>query len=246
MHYYQFHIGDYRSSTAHLSNDEDLTYRRLLDMYYDTEKPIPLDIDWVAKRIRMPADLVGGVLRDMFELTPTGYVHARCAQEIAAYHGKIEQASRAGKASAERRLNARSTPVQPTINHEPLTNNQDIEDAYASMSGTAFPPCPQQEILKLYAKHLPHLAQPRVWEGNRAAMLKQRWVQASKPSAYSPEGYKTKEAGLAWWDAFFAYIANDTKLSAGFESNGRSWRPDLVWIVTAGNFAKIIDGKYAK
>ncbi len=126
------------------------------------------------------------------------------------------------------------------------TERETEKDAYASKSGTTFPSCPQQEILSLYGKHLPHLAQPRVWEGNRAAMLKQRWVQAAKPSAYSPEGYKTKDAGLAWWDAFFAYIANDTKLSAGFESNGRSWRPDLVWIVTAGNFAKIIDGKYAK
>ncbi len=135
--------------------------------------------------------------------------------------------------------------VQPS-EPEPEPEPEVIKDAYASKSGTTFPSCPQQEILSLYGKHLPHLSQPRVWEGNRAAMLKQRWVQAAKPSAYSPEGYKSKEAGLAWWDAFFAYIANDTKLSTGFESNGRSWRPDLVWIVTAGNFAKIIDGKYAK
>lgn len=120
------------------------------------------------------------------------------------------------------------------------------KDAYASKSGTTFPPCPQQEILKLYAKHLPHLAQPRIWEGNRASMLKQRWVQAAKPSAYSPNGYKTTEQGLEWWDAFFGYIATGTKLASGFESNGRSWRPDLEWIVTAGNFAKIIDGKYEK
>lgn len=119
-------------------------------------------------------------------------------------------------------------------------------DAYASKSGTAFPPCPHQQILKLYAKHLPHLAQPRIWEGNRAAMLRQRWVQAAKPSQYSPAGYKTTEEGLVWWDAFFGYIAKQTKLANGFESNGRSWKPDLEWIVTAGNFAKIIDGKYEK
>lgn len=107
------------------------------------------------------------------------------------------------------------------------------------------PTCPQREIVALYAKHLPHLAQPRVWEGNRAAMLKQRWIQAAKPSAYSPNGYNTKEGGLKWWSAFFEYI-KDTTLSKGFESEGRTWRPDLEWIVTAGNFAKIIDGKYDK
>jgi uncharacterized protein YdaU (DUF1376 family) len=43
MHYYKFNIADYRSATAHLTNEEDLAYRRLLDMYYDTEVPIPND-----------------------------------------------------------------------------------------------------------------------------------------------------------------------------------------------------------
>ncbi|NDH69342.1 MAG: DUF1376 domain-containing protein, partial [Gammaproteobacteria bacterium] len=33
MHYYQFHIGDYKSHTHHLSLLEDLAYRRLLDFY---------------------------------------------------------------------------------------------------------------------------------------------------------------------------------------------------------------------
>jgi hypothetical protein len=54
------------------------------------------------------------------------------------------------------------------------------------------------------------------------------------------------EDGLEWWDSFFSYVANETSLAKGFESNGRVWQPDLVWIVNATNFAKIIDGKYAK
>lgn len=135
------------------------------------------------------------------------------------------------------------TVAQPS---EPEPEPEIEKDAYASKPKTPFPACPQREILGLYAKHLPHLGQPRIWEGNRAAMLRQRWLQAAKPSAYSPKGYRTKEQGLEWWDGFFGYIANQTKLAEGFESNGRSWRPDLEWIVTSGNFAKIIDGKYAK
>ena len=70
-------------------------------------------------------------------------------------------------------------------------------DAYASLSETAFPPCPHQKILSLYSKHLGHLPQPRVWDGNRASMLRQRWLQAAKPSAFSPDGYKTESDGLA-------------------------------------------------
>ena len=119
-------------------------------------------------------------------------------------------------------------------------------DAYASLSETAFPPCPHKKIINLFGKHLGHLPQPRVWEGNREAMLRQRWIQASKPSDFSPEGYKTESDGLKWWDSFFAYIATDTKLARGFETNGRLWQPDLPWIVNSSNFAKIIDGKYEK
>ena len=40
MHYYQFHIGDYKSHTHHLTPMEDLAFRRLLDHYYLHEVPI--------------------------------------------------------------------------------------------------------------------------------------------------------------------------------------------------------------
>jgi len=127
MHYYQHHIGDYRAATAHLTNDEDLAYRRLLDMYYDTEQKIPADTDWVARRIRMDVTVVESVLVDMFQEDDDGWFHSRCEREIEAFKGKLETASKAGKASAAKRaaekLNARSTTVQPTINHKPLTIN---------------------------------------------------------------------------------------------------------------------------
>ena len=122
----------------------------------------------------------------------------------------------------------------------------EIEKRQNSLSGTTFPPCPHQEILNLWKKNLPHLAQPRSWEGNRVAMLKARWIQAAKPSPYSEEGYATVAEGLEWWDSFFAYLAKHTNLAKGFESNGRVWRPDLPWVLNASNFQKIVDGKYDK
>jgi uncharacterized protein YdaU (DUF1376 family) len=256
MHYYQFNISDYRAATAHLSNEEDLAYRRLIDMYYDTENKIPKDLDWVARRIRISPVIVRDVLNDMFTLHDDGWHHQRCQEVIAEYHAKAEQASRAGKASAERKrnkqstdversLNGRTTDVQLTINQEPITNNH-IQEAKASLSGTSFPPCPHQAIIDLWKRHLPHLAQPRVWEGVRQNHMRNRWIQASKPSDYSPDGYRTTADGLKWWDAFFRHIANGTNLASGFETKGRLWQPDLEWVVNAGNFAKIIDGRYDK
>jgi uncharacterized protein YdaU (DUF1376 family) len=248
MHYYQFNIGDYRAATAHLSNDEDLAYRRLLDMYYDTENQIPLDTQWVAKRLRLDCQVVKDVLQDMFKLTETGWQHGRCEIIIEQYHAMAEK-NRANGRLGGRKKNPLATDSQPiakaTINDKPITNN-DIKESKDSLSSARLPTCPHQDILNLYKKHLPQLAQPRVWDGVRQTNLRQRWLQAAKPSVFSPQGYSTQAEGMAWWDSFFAYIANDTKLAQGFETKDRTWRPDLVWIVNATNFAKIIDGKYQK
>jgi uncharacterized protein YdaU (DUF1376 family) len=126
MHYYQFNIGDYDSHTKHLDLFEDLAYRRLLDLYYLHERPLNASLASVARQINMREyeEKIKIVLEEFFELTPDGWINARADREINHFRSKIEQASRAGKASAERRFNARSTDVQPTNNQEPITNNQ--------------------------------------------------------------------------------------------------------------------------
>ena len=127
MHYFNFNIGDYASHTRHLSLLEDLAYRRLLDAYYLAEKPFigsPADI---AKEIGMTSEIeeVFYVLTKFFEKNEDGlWFSKRCDEEIAKYHGKQEQAVKAGKASAQARFNRSSTPVQPTNNQEPITNKQ--------------------------------------------------------------------------------------------------------------------------
>ena len=123
MHYYSFHIGDYASHTRHLSHMEDLAFRRLLDFYYLHETPIKTHD--IARQIGMrdyEQDVLT-VLNEFFMSTADGFINGRADKEIEHFHAKVEQASRAGKASAERRHNARSTDVQPTNNQEPLTNN---------------------------------------------------------------------------------------------------------------------------
>jgi uncharacterized protein YdaU (DUF1376 family) len=123
MHYYQFHIGDYRAATAHLSNDEDLAYRRLLDMYYDTETPIPLDIDWVSRRLRLGQDVVESVLKDMFRVSVDGWIHTRCDSEIKKYHSKADSARKANQIRWGSVKDLKSDADQIlTNNHKPITN----------------------------------------------------------------------------------------------------------------------------
>ena len=247
MIWYKFHIGDYISHTMHLDDAEDLAYRRLLDWYYMSEKPLPLDVALVSRRIRLDEDVVSPVLKEFFEKTKNGYINARADDEIKAYNVRVDINRKVGKLAHKNTVKVTSTvALSPPQQNRTDTEQNITTDANASMSGTAFPPCPHKELLKLYQKHLPHLTQPRLWEGSRMTTMKSRWVQASRPSEYSPKGYNSLPDGLAWWNSFFGYIAGDTSLPKGFESNGRTWKPDLVWIINPTNFAKIIDGKYSK
>ena len=128
MHYYQFHIGDYKSHTHHLNAIEDIAYRRLLDHYYLHETPIrQRDI---ARQIglREYEQEVLSVLDEFFVSTENGFVSPRADAEIAKYREMVD----AGKRGAAKRWQSppdsppiplpTATPIA-TINQEPITNN---------------------------------------------------------------------------------------------------------------------------
>lgn len=121
MHYYQFNIGDYNSHTSHLSDIEDLVYRRMLDWYYLHETPIPLDEVEVSRQIRMRShtESIAIVLREYFECTQDGWIHHRANKEIAKAGDKSEKAS----ASAKARWNKKDANALPPLSDSNATHN---------------------------------------------------------------------------------------------------------------------------
>jgi uncharacterized protein YdaU (DUF1376 family) len=170
MYYYQFHIGDYRADTAHLSNDEDLAYRRLLDMYYDLEKPIPTDTEWVSRRLRLDSQVVLRVLKDFFLLQDDGWFHGRCHEVIEQYHSMAEKNRENGRRGGRPKRtqsdtdgNQLETNSQPdgkaTSNQEPITNNHKplttVERTRATRLPTDWQPTP--EMIEFCANERPEL-----------------------------------------------------------------------------------------
>lgn len=92
INYYPFHIGDYVSATRHLSWEEDAAYRRLLDIYYTTEKPIPTDLRQVCRLVMAQTEsqrqAVQTVLEEFFELSADGWVSRRVERELEAMREK--------------------------------------------------------------------------------------------------------------------------------------------------------------
>ena len=129
MNHYPHHIGDFNNATRHLTRVERSLYRDLLDLYYDTEKALPGDdVDRLARRVLAVNDeekaAMVAVLAEFFTLTDGEYHHGRCDKEIARYQGLKASASKAGKASAEKRINAKATPVERSLKSRSTNQNQ--------------------------------------------------------------------------------------------------------------------------
>ncbi len=135
MNYYPFHIGDYATHTAHLEPMEDLAYRRVLDLYYLREGPLPADVAEVARLIRMrnDVDMVERILGEFFKLFAAGWIHERCDAELSRMIERQTKAQASAQASvaarrakAERPLNERSTTVElptPTPTPTPISSS---------------------------------------------------------------------------------------------------------------------------
>jgi len=251
MHYYQLNIGDYLSHTKHLDLMEDLAYRRLLDLYYLHERPLNSGIASVARQIGMRdhENEVKSVLEEFFHLSDDGWINHRADKEIKHFHGKIDQASRAGKASAKRRMSGRSTDVQLTNNHKPITNNQ-IKPSICPPDGELepapikkLPECNHKAVIELYHENLPTMRRVEVWNETRAGYLRQRWREVAAELAQE-KAIEVNDV-LNWWAEFFQSVGKSRFLTGRVNSkDGRAFVADLEWILKPSNFAKIVEGKY--
>jgi uncharacterized protein YdaU (DUF1376 family) len=135
MNFYSFHLGDYAAHTKHLNLMEDLAYRRMLDLYYTSEKPLPVEPEKVARLIGMRDYMqeVSDVLSDFFLKSDNGYTNKRCDKEIELYKAKAERAKAANKSRWDAQKNETvlisdvisDADLIPTKNQEPITNNQE-------------------------------------------------------------------------------------------------------------------------
>lgn len=140
MNYYPFHIGDYASATRHLSWDEDAAYRRLLDVYYTTEKPIPLDerqaFRLVGAQTETQREAVKVVLNEFFEFTSEGWKNRRADAVIAEMKARQQkQREKANKRWHKPRTDSGIAPAMP--------QHTENDAAALNSDAVAMPPKPK-------------------------------------------------------------------------------------------------------
>jgi uncharacterized protein YdaU (DUF1376 family) len=265
VNYYKRHIGDYAAATRHLSLLEHGVYCLLLDVYYTTEKALPLDeravFRLVGARSEEERQTVTTVLNEFFKQESDGWHQGRCDLEIADKQEKSVKNAELGRLGGRpKQITDSVIPPNPNASetlkdesetvsavsssrnpsHKPITNNQ-----YSpNVTGKPVPVlCPHLELIDLFGKRLPELPQPKpeLWSGKSAEHMRGRWKWVLTASRRSGERYATtREEALDWFDRLFAYVSRSDFLM------GRSgdFSCSLQWLMKPENFAKVVQGNY--
>lgn len=223
MNYYPFHLGDYATHTAHLDMLEDLAYRRLLDLYYLREAPIPSDVQEAARLIRMKAqsEYVEAVLREFFELSEDGWRHGRCDEELARMQDKQAKA----RASAEASVKARQAKAMLSSNDRPTDAQPSLDVGATTVELPTPTPTPTPSTttsLRSVGAKRPDDVPEDVWRDFLA-------VRKAKRSPLTPKAFEgiereAKKAGLSIAEALTICIER------GWQGFQASWD----WKRTAG------------
>lgn len=158
MNHYTHHLGDYLKDAGHLSLLEHGVYRRLLDVYYIREAPLPADQVYrlVGARTDEEREAVDSVLSEFFERDGNSWRQARCDREIAGYVEKSAQARAAANArwqQSDRKANVERTVSKPNAtamrpqcernaSHKPITSNQEFNPPKSPLPGDDLPQKP--------------------------------------------------------------------------------------------------------
>ena len=192
MLWYKFWIGDYITHTTHLADAEDLAYRRLLDLYYMSERPIPLDTQSVARKIRLDLDITESVLGEFFDKGVEGYRHGRCDMEIGKYQHQVEtnrqlgnRGGRPKKTDSITETKPNTNPIQKQIqkkNISSVTPTTSRFDDFWKVWPSSKRKVARSECEKKWAKHDLDMVADRIIANVTALKKTEQWTSGFDPA----------------------------------------------------------------
>jgi uncharacterized protein YdaU (DUF1376 family) len=268
MHYYPHDINKFRAGTSNFSRIERWIYRDMLDIYYDTEKPLNKDFDVLCDDLAVTSSeemaAVSRVLRRKFALEQDGYHHHICDSVIADYK-KAAETARLNGSKGGRPPKVKPAITQPVIlglpagSHSDLTGMPDETGLKANQEslinnqltttpvphGTAQMSCPVGSLVNLYHECMPDNPRAKEITDERKRHIRSRWKQAAKMTC-KPFGYDSKEDGLAAWRVFFEVCATSDFLTG--KVPGTFGKPTFIanidFLFSPSGFIKCLENKY--
>jgi hypothetical protein len=211
-----------------------MTYLMAYASELDKAGAIPFCLDKIAWRLRFPSEDVEGTIKKLRQLrilqdNGTGIQFVNWDKRQFVSDDNTKRWREWYKKKKKETSNVGSN-VEPNVaDTDTDTDTENISTLKSTRPQKAdVPPCPHQEIIKLYHEILPELCKVKTWDANRQRMLKGRW-----------RGDK-KRQDLEWWKKFFMFVHNSPFLMG----DKKDFQADLEWLIRPQNFAKVIEGKY--
>lgn len=212
MNYYKRHIGDYAKDTSWLTTYQHGVYALLLDWYYASQKPIPVNLTYRIVRARSGPErqAVDEVVAAFFDVTKSpGFAHSKRADlDIAKYQTKSEANSLIAQ---ERESTKRARSVVDSCgsgepSHKPLATSHKEAKAIARQAArfdefwSAYPVKKgrKEAEAKWKARGLDAIADQIIADVQRRLTGDRQWLDG-----FIPHG-STYVAGARWEDAIEA------------------------------------------
>lgn len=265
MHYYQFNIGDYASSTQHLEPMEDLAYRRMLDLYYSKESPLPKDVEKIARLIRMRShtDCIAIVLDEFFVEEKDGYHNKGADKVLAKVYKKSEAARKSAEArwnknkdlqQCERNANASETHSEENADgmlpntQDPLPNTQDTDNK--DPVGDERQPKDNFDFdqVKSIWNEVCSASQIKTTKCNIVSEKAKRQL----PKTYAKYCKVKKASGHEpadrhrWCADYFKAVLDRAKGFAGQEGDHSNWKPNLEYATRVNTYDLVMEWIYDK
>ncbi len=225
MNFYPHHIGDYAKDTAHLSMVEDGAYRRLLDIYYTRERPLPGDPKAIYRLARahtkVERDAINAVLQEFFVEENFLFRHHRCEKEIENAQSRISAAQKNGAKGGRPRKQGLHGDEQGTernplgLDSEPAGFSVGYENATQQKAHQSQKPITNPNNQSQQYARAPLSANPPTFDAVLSFFEKH-------PNA--PGGWATDEEAKSFFDYYDArgWIGRDSELYS-LESLVSSW-----------------------
>ena len=145
-----------------------------------------------------------------------------------------------------------SRPVTPpvtcddTATQTPVPSHQLKDLVPSGLAGNVVsdawrcPPCPHEEIVRIYGEELPQLPRCIALNDARRSHIGARWRQVCCDAKFS------QSDGLEWFRDFFRDVSRSKFLTGNGTAgkDGRIFRADLEWLMNSTNFLKVFEGRY--
>ena len=228
MIFYKHFLGDYRRDTGHLSMLEHGAYRLLLDAFYATEKPLPLEPRRLYRLVgaveAAERAAVDAVLEEFWERAQDGWTNARAAVELETQQERSDKA----RASAMRRHMRTQVRTHSEGTSERSASQSQSLLTPTKVGGPNKPDSDLTEAIDIFNRMAGEARIPTVQRltDKRRRALRQRLAECG---------------GLEGWKAACERVRASRFLTG---DNDRGWCANIDFMLRQSSFTSLMEGAY--